>query len=65
MQQKIQHVVDLTSLSVVVGTLMELLPPIAALLSILWLGINIYERVTGNKLVEMYKKWRAKRNTKK
>ena len=38
-----KHIGDLTSLAVVVGTLKEWLPHIAALISIIWTLIRIYE----------------------
>jgi len=42
---------DLVSYSVVVGTLMDVLPPAAALLTIIWTLINIYESKTFGKLI--------------
>ena len=42
---------DLVSYSVVIGTLMDVLPPVAALLTILWTIINIYESKTFGKLI--------------
>jgi hypothetical protein len=42
---------DLVSYSVVIGTLMDVLPPVAALLTILWTLINIYESKTFGKLI--------------
>jgi len=42
---------DLISYSVVVGTLMDVLPPAAALLTIVWTLINIYESKTFGKLM--------------
>lgn len=42
---------DLVSYSVVIGTLMDVLPPVAAILTILWTLINIYESKTFGKLI--------------
>jgi hypothetical protein len=42
---------DLVSYSVVIGTLMDVLPRVAALLTILWTLINIYESKTFGKLI--------------
>ena len=41
-----KHVVDALSVVTVVGTLMEMLPSIAALFTIVWTAIRIYETDT-------------------
>ena len=41
-----KHVLDGLSLITVLGTLMNWLPAVAALLSIIWTGIRIYETGT-------------------
>ena len=41
-----KHVVDAISVVTVVGTLMEMLPSIAALFTIVWTAIGIYETDT-------------------
>ena len=41
-----KHVVDGLSLITVVGTLMDILPTIAALFTIIWTSIRIYETKT-------------------
>lgn len=41
-----KHVVDALSLVTVVGTLVQLLPAIAALFTIVWTAIRIYETDT-------------------
>lgn len=46
-----KHVVDALSLVTVVGTLIELLPAIAALFTIIWTAIRIYETDTVQKLL--------------
>jgi len=44
--EPVKHVVDALSIITVLGTLMEFLPAIAALLSIVWSVIRIYESKT-------------------
>jgi hypothetical protein len=46
---------DTVSLITVVGTLMDILPPVAALLTIIWTCINIYESATFQKFVARFK----------
>jgi hypothetical protein len=41
-----KHILDGLSLITVLGTLMNWLPAVAALLSIIWTGIRIYETGT-------------------
>lgn len=41
--EDIKNITDYISLGVVAGTLMDWLPALAALLSIVWTGIRIYE----------------------
>ena len=41
-----KQVVDAVSVFTVVGTLGELLPPMAALFTLVWTGIRIYETST-------------------
>lgn len=36
---------DVVSLTVVLGTISQVLPPIAALLAIIWTAIRIYDRL--------------------
>ena len=45
-----KHVIDSISVLTVVGTLADILPPIAALVTIVWTGIRIYETETVQKL---------------
>jgi hypothetical protein len=42
----IRHTIDAISISVVLGTLAQWLPPLAALVSIIWGCIRIYETDT-------------------
>ena len=46
-----KHVMDALSVFTVVGTLMEYLPHLAALFTIVWTGIRIYETPTVQKLI--------------
>ena len=41
-----KHVTDAVSVVTVVGTLMEMLPAVAALFTIIWTAIRIYETDT-------------------
>ncbi len=41
-----KHVLDLASITTVVGALMGILPSIAALFTIVWTGIRIYDTKT-------------------
>ena len=47
----VKHVLDALSFITVVGTLVEMLPSIAALFTIVWTGIRIYETDTVKKLL--------------
>ena len=42
----IKHVVDVLSIGTMLGTLFQMLPNIAALLTIVWTGLRIYESDT-------------------
>ena len=53
-----KHLIDWTSIGVVLGTLMNFLPAIAALTSLIWTCIRIYETKT-------IQGWLAKRKAKK
>lgn len=46
-----KHVLDALSFITVVGTLVEMLPSIAALFTIVWTGIRIYETRTVQSLL--------------
>ena len=43
-------VADAASIATVVGTLMEVLPAVAAIFTIVWTGIRIYETETVQKM---------------
>ena len=47
-----KHVIDSISVLTVVGTLADILPPVAALVTIIWTGIRIYETETVQKLLK-------------
>lgn len=46
MNDSIKHAVDTVSIATVLGTLTHMLPSIAALFSIIWSAIRIYETKT-------------------
>jgi glycerol-3-phosphate acyltransferase PlsY len=50
-----KHVIDGASIATAVGTLMQLLPSIAALFTIVWTAIRIYETKTVQKLLGKFK----------
>jgi hypothetical protein len=50
-----KHVLDLASVITVLGALMSVLPSIAALFTIIWTGIRIYETRTIQRLIEKVK----------
>lgn len=53
-----KHIVDAVSVTTVVGTLTAWLPPIAALLSIVWTAMRIYEMITGKQIADRRKEIR-------
>jgi hypothetical protein len=46
-----KNLIDGLSLVTVIGTLMDMLPSVSALLSIVWVGIRIYETETVQKML--------------
>lgn len=42
---------DTTSLSIIIATLLNILPNIAAILSIIWVGLRIYESETVQRIL--------------
>jgi hypothetical protein len=46
-----KHVIDALSLITVIGTLVDMLPSIAAIFTILWTAIRIYETRTVQKWI--------------
>lgn len=46
-----KHIIDGVSVATVLGTLAQVLPPLAALFTIIWTCIRIYETKTVQKLL--------------
>jgi len=46
MDEAVKHIVDALSVVTVLGTLVDMLPSIAALFTIVWTAIRIYETKT-------------------
>jgi len=44
-----KHAIDAVSVFTVIGTLSDILPPLAALFTIVWTGLRIYESETVQK----------------
>ena len=51
-QETVKHVIDALSVATVIGTLVDMLPSIAALFTIVWTGIRIWETDTVQKWVK-------------
>tara|TARA_R110000868_G_scaffold48791_2_gene157969 strand:- start:2311 stop:2490 length:180 start_codon:yes stop_codon:yes gene_type:complete len=51
LQESTKHVLDTASIATAVGTMMQVLPAIAALFTIIWTSIRIYETKTVQKLL--------------
>ena len=51
LQESTKHVLDTASIATAVVTMMQLLPAIAALFTIIWTTIRIYETKTVQKLL--------------
>ena len=49
--EAVKHAVDAVSVVTVVGTLMDILPAVAALFTIVWTAIRIYETSTVQELL--------------
>ena len=54
-QETLKHVIDGASILTVIGTLVEFLPAVSAVLSIVWVAIRIYETDTVKKLTNRKK----------
>ena len=54
-QETVKHMIDGASILTVIGTLVEFLPAVSAVLSIVWVAIRIYETDTVQKLVNRKK----------
>ena len=46
LSENTKHIIDFASIATVLGTLVEMLPSIAALFTIVWTAIRIYETDT-------------------
>jgi hypothetical protein len=46
MDEAVKHIVDALSIATVLGTLVDMLPSIAAVFTIVWTAIRIYETKT-------------------
>jgi TctA family transporter len=57
-EESAKHVVDALSIGTVVGTLAGVLPSIAAIFTIVWTSIRIYETDTVQKLLRKKRKKR-------
>ena len=55
LQESTKHVLDGASVVTAVGTIMQVLPAIAALFTIVWTLIRIYETKTVQKLLGKHK----------
>jgi hypothetical protein len=56
----IQHAVNTLATATILSTLVGWLPPIAALLGIIWFLIQIFESKTGQRFVRWIKFWKRK-----
>ena len=55
LDEGMKHTIDLVSVTTVFGTIMGVLPEIAALFSIAWSILRIYETDTVQKIIQKYK----------
>jgi hypothetical protein len=51
MDEATKHVIDFASIATVLGTLADMLPAIAAIFTIVWTAIRIYETKTVQRLI--------------
>jgi hypothetical protein len=50
-QETLKHILDGASIITVIGTIVEFLPAVSAVFSIIWVSIRIYETDTVQRLV--------------
>jgi hypothetical protein len=50
MDETTKHLIDLSAIFTAVGTMMSILPALASLFTIIWMGIRIWETKTVQKL---------------
>jgi hypothetical protein len=55
LQESTKHILDTASIATALGTVMQVLPAIAALFTIVWTLIRIYETKTIQKLLGKHK----------
>ena len=55
-QEQLKVAGDVLSVTTVIGALMSWLPPLAALFTIIWTAIRIYETKTFQKLLNRFRK---------
>jgi hypothetical protein len=51
MDEATKHIIDFASIATVLGTLADMLPAIAAIFTIVWTAIRIYETKTVQRLI--------------
>lgn len=56
LSEQTKHVVDAMSIGTVIATIVQWLPPIAALISIIWGLLRIYESKTVQRMVRRNKR---------
>ena len=57
-----KHIIDTISVGTVIATLTTWLPPIAALLSIIWTALRLWEMITGKPITNRHKQKRQDKN---
>ena len=55
-QEQLKHIGDVLSVGTVVATLAAWLPPLAALFTIIWTAIRIFETKTFQKFIQRFRK---------
>ena len=55
-QEQLKHLGDVLSIGTVVATLAAWLPPLAALFTIIWTAIRIYETKTVQRFINRFRK---------
>ena len=60
MKEDGKHLLDIASIGIAVGALAKVLPAIASLFTIMWLGIRMWESKTIQDLVKRYREWRSR-----
>lgn len=56
MEHPVKHTLDAAAVMATLGTLANILPVIAAILSILWTAMRITEMITGKAISELLKR---------